>query len=119
MGDISKNFSRSEFACNCGKCGQATADVELIGVLETARAYFNAPVFINSGHRCASYNKKVGGATNSEHLKGWASDIRVGGISPNEVADYLQAKYPGKYGIGRYATFTHIDMRPTPARWRG
>ena len=26
-------------------------------------------------------------------------------------------KYPDKYGIGMYSSFTHIDTRRTKARW--
>ncbi len=38
------------------------------------------PIIITSGYRSAELNKKVGGASNSNHLTGCAVDIRVAGI---------------------------------------
>jgi hypothetical protein len=36
-------------------------------------------------------------------------------VSPAEVFALLDPTHPG--GLGRYATFTHIDTRPTRTRW--
>lgn len=116
MGDLSKHFSRAEFLCRCG-CGFATADVELIAVLEDLRAHFDGPVIINSGARCISRNRSEGGAPDSEHLRGTAADVVVDGVSPAVVYDYLTHKYAGRYGIGKYAAWTHIDVRLRAARW--
>ena len=58
MGDISENFSRSEFACRCG-CGFATVDVELIKTLEVVRKQFNKPIKINSSCRCEEHNERI------------------------------------------------------------
>jgi uncharacterized protein YcbK (DUF882 family) len=118
MGDLSKNFSRVEFACNDG-CGFDTIDAETLQVLEAMRQHFRTPITINSGCRCPSHNRKVGGASNSQHLYGRAVDVVVSGINPPSVAQYLETTYPGQYGIGRYATFTHLDTRTNgPSRWR-
>ena len=45
-------------------------------------------VNINSGYRCAAHNAspKVGGSPSSHHVKGMAADIRIQGITPEEVA---------------------------------
>lgn len=117
MGDLSKNFSRREFKCKCGRCEQVGPDPQLIEELQDMRDYFDATVTIHSGHRCPAYNRRVGGVRNSEHLKGRAADFTVKGVSNNRVQEYLLAKYKGQYGIGRYRNFTHFDMRPGPARW--
>lgn len=113
---LNKYFKRSEFACRCG-CGTSTVDAELLQVITDVREHFGKPVAINSGHRCVNHNKKVGGAPNSVHLTGKAADIRVIGVNPSEVANYLDNKYPGQYGLGRYASFTHIDVRDGKSRW--
>lgn len=115
---LNKYFKRSEFACRCG-CGTSTVDAELLQVITDVREHFGSPVVINSGHRCAKHNSSVGGAKNSVHLTGKAADIRVIGMSPGNVRRYLENTYPDKYGIGGYATFTHIDVRDGKARWRG
>ena len=119
MGDISENFDRSEFACKCW-CGFNTVDTELVAVVQDVRDHFNTTVTINSACRCPSHNASVGGSKNSQHLYSRAADVVVAGVAPNFVADYLEETYPGKYGIGRYNTFTHVDTRTEgPARWEG
>lgn len=118
MGDISKHFFRSEFACKC-ECGQDTVDVQLITVLERLRKHFDSPIVINSGNRCPEYNKLIGGSSNSQHTRGRAADIVVHGVEPSDVQEQLDEWYPGRYGIGSYNTFTHIDTRNYRARWVG
>lgn len=114
---LSKNFKREEFACNCG-CGFDTVDYELIQVLEDLRRTFQSPVIINSGCRCKKYNGAIGGAKNSQHTKGRAADIMIPDVAAVHVADFLENRYPDKFGIGRYDAFTHIDTRTNgPARW--
>ena len=116
---LSKNLSRSEFACKCGRCGFDTADVELVGMVQDVRDHFGTTVIITSACRCPKYNKAVGGGDKSQHLLGRAADIVVPGVSPAEVHRYLFDKYPDQYGLGRYDTFTHVDSRRGPARWGG
>lgn len=116
MGDISKNFSRSEFACEDG-CEFNCVDIELLGILEALRHHFGEPVTITSGNRCRRRNMFVGGFDQSYHILGMAVDIRVNEISPRTVYVYLDEKYPNKYGIGNGFSFTHIDVRSTKARW--
>lgn len=115
MGDLSKHFNRAEFLCRCG-CGFSTADIELVAVLEDVREKFG-PVRINSACRCAAHNKAVGGAPDSEHTRGTAADIVVENASAATVYDYLSTKYAGRYGVGKYKTWTHIDVRLRAARW--
>lgn len=114
----SKFFKRKEFDCNCG-CGFNAVDAELLKVLEDVRTHFGAPVTINSACRCPEYNAKVGGAPGSQHKLGKACDIVAKGIPTNVVADYLEDRYPNTYGVGRYSTFTHIDVRESKGRWHG
>lgn len=117
---VSKSFKRKEFACKDG-CGLGLNDgdinPELIEVVQDVRDTFDKPVVINSGLRCEKHNKRVGGAPKSQHLIGTAADIRVQGVEPIEVYRYLMTKYPKKFGIGNYKSFTHIDVRPNKARF--
>lgn len=117
--NISANFKRSEFKCNCGVCDFDTVDVELINVLQDIRDHFNNSVKVTSGNRCFNYNKSVGGADNSYHVRGRAVDIQVSNVQPQEVYNYLDNKYPNKFGLGSYSTFTHIDTRSGKGRWHG
>ena len=113
MGDISKNFDRSEFKCPC--CDQDTVDAELITMLQAIRDNFG-PVVITSANRCEDYNAKVGGSKKSQHLKGRAADIVVRGHTPKEIGDFIEKNFPN-CGLGVYSDFTHIDSRGSRARW--
>jgi uncharacterized protein YcbK (DUF882 family) len=113
---LSANFERSEFACRCG-CGFATVDVELLRILERVRARFG-PVEINSGCRCEAYNEEIGGAKGSKHKQGIAADIVVKDTHPEMVYNFLESIMDGG-GLGRYKTFTHVDVREGKARWQG
>lgn len=44
-------------------------------VLEPLRAYAGEPIVISSGYRCAALNRAVGGASQSQHLRGEAADL--------------------------------------------
>lgn len=116
---ISEHFKVREFAQKDFRCDKVIVDTELIDVLEDIRAHFNKPVIVTSGYRTPEYNAKIGGVKNSQHTKGTAADIKVSGIPAREIQKYLKHKYPDKYGIGSYLTFTHIDIRDKKARWRG
>lgn len=116
MAWTSKYFKRSEFQCTCG-CGDANINLMLLPILDDVREHFGAPVIINSAKRCVKHNKKVGGAEFSQHLLGNAADIVIKGASPDDVHAYLTKKYPEALGIGKYKTFTHVDVRKKKARW--
>lgn len=129
MGDLTRNLSRHEFACNCG-CGFDTVDAELVIIIQDSADYFSAKDGINiriditGPNRCKQHNINEGGASNSQHVYARAADYKLFNrytgeqIHPDRVADYLEQKYIGKYGIGRYKNRTHVDTRTNgPARW--
>ena len=126
MGDLSKNFSRSEFECKCG-CGEAEVSPLLIEKLHRIRDYTGEPVRITSGGRCETHNAAVGGAKNSQHLLGLAADIVVSWWPADDLLRLLRvlvranALYVGyAYKISKNAV--HIDVREpeslTVASWR-
>jgi len=115
---ISPHFRRSEFACRCG-CGFDSVVPALVFLLEAIREHFDEALTINSACRCRSHNREVGGASGSRHLAGEAADIVVRGVEPGVVADYCEELLDGRGGLGRYETFTHVDVRGYRARWRG
>jgi uncharacterized protein YcbK (DUF882 family) len=123
MGDLTTNISRHEVACNCS-CGFDTIDYETLMVVQQACDYFSGIIGnkctldVNSGCRCANWNKHVGGSKDSQHLYGRAIDHCIREISISELADYYLKKYPGKYGIGIYKNFIHLDTKSgQPRRW--
>ncbi len=46
-----------------------------INVLQPLRDALGTPVNLNSGYRCPSLNRAIGGAKNSQHMTGQAADI--------------------------------------------
>lgn len=46
-------------------------------ILEPLREHAKQPIIINSGYRCLQLNKAVGGVSTSNHLSGYAADIKV------------------------------------------
>ena len=118
-GYVSEHFREAEFACNhCGKLHPDGIPQDLIDILEKIRTRYGKPVVINSGYRCPTHNAAVGGATNSEHMKGRAADFWMDGVSPAQVYADLDKEWPNG-GLGKYNSFTHIDVRGYPARWTG
>lgn len=115
---VSENFKVKEFASTDGADPIFIAP-ELVVVLQRIRSHFNKPITINSGYRTHARNTAVKGAKNSQHLYGMAADIVVSGVSPLQVAEYAEKLMPNTGGIGRYPTFTHIDVRKEKSRWNG
>ena len=113
MGDLSKNFSRSEFSCPC--CGTDTIDAELIRILQDVRDKFG-PIKINSGVRCVEHNKSVGGSENSQHLKGRAADIVPLESDLETVFRFIDENH-NNTGLSLYSSFIHVDSRGRRVRW--
>lgn len=114
---LSDNFTVSEFRCKDGS-DKILIDTELVNILQKIRNHFGKPVTINSAYRNATYNKKIGGASRSQHVYGTATDIVVQGVKPELVAQYAEYLMPNKGGIGLYSTFTHVDVRANRSRWK-
>ena len=113
---LTTNFKVSEFACSDGT-DTIFISPQLVELLQKIRTHFGQPLTINSAYRTEAHNKKVGGATYSQHKYGIAADIVVKGVTPLEVAKYAQTLSPNTGGIGLYKTFTHVDVRATKSRW--
>jgi zinc D-Ala-D-Ala carboxypeptidase len=111
MGDLSRNFSRSEFLCPCGQPDRfhATVDGGLVAVLQRIRDRAARPLPVVSGVRCSAYNRLVGGAPKSQHLRGRAADI------PRGYCTVAQALAAGARGVGHRGGWAiHVDVRPGP-----
>ena len=121
---LTNNFNLSEFSSKDGMPIPLEVIKNLTRLsmnLQRLRNYLNAPIKINSGYRSPQHNKKIGGATNSFHVKGMAADIVVNGYSPEQVFDAIETlQEKGEMTIGglhAYETFVHYDIRNHKARW--
>ena len=116
---LTPNFSLSEFACRCGCGGEKKPEIlanlrETALMLEEVRAGIgNKPIRVTSGYRCPTHNAADGGKKGSFHLTGKAADIKVDGMTPEQVRACARKSVKVK-GIGRGRTFSHLDTRPGP-----
>lgn len=115
---LSNNFKVNEFRCKDNSDVIFIAPA-LVDILQTIRNHYGKAVHINSAYRTPTYNKKVGGATYSQHLYGTAADIRINGVKPKDLAAYIETLMPNYGGIGIYPTFVHVDIRKVKSRWNG
>ena len=114
MGDIAKNFNRSEFACK-DNCGFDNIDPKVVAMCQTIRDALAEPIKINSACRCEKHNAKVGGVKGSYHALGKAADLscKAGSRRLFEVIKELFAygKLKDLEYCRRYikSDFVHID----------
>ena len=120
---LTTNFNLSEF----NKHNFTITDTifqnifELAKNLQVLRDEVKKPIKITSGYRDPSFNKKIGGATQSRHITGQAADLKIEGYTPKQVAAIIEKLIAaGKMkqgGLGIYSTWIHYDVRGTAARW--
>ena len=122
---LTKNFNSKEFDCKDGTAVPAEYMPNCQKVannLQVLRDTLKVPIKITgSGYRTPSHNKKVKGATNSQHLTCNAADINAAGYTPfklaAEIEKLIAAGKMEQGGIGIYKGFVHYDRRGKKARW--
>ena len=122
---LAPDFKVRELRCRDGS-DTVMVDEVLVLLLQCIREHFGKAVTITSGYRTPTHNVAVGGAKSSQHLLGRAADIRVEGVSVEDVAAYAESLMPDWGGVGRYPVkagratgWAHVDTRADKARWRG
>ena len=110
---LTENFCVKEFACKDGS-DLIKIDHDYLPLIQRFREYVETGVYFNSAYRTPSYNKKVGGATNSYHVKGQALDIPFLNsykylTSREKMCSFFNTL--GVKGIIIYPTFIHVDTR--------
>jgi GH24 family phage-related lysozyme (muramidase) len=92
-------------------------------VLDRVRDLLGTPIVTLSVYRSPAYNKKIGGAKSSEHMKFTAVDFLAKSNSgPAEWANVVrQLRQSGAFkgGIGVYSSFVHVDTRGVDKDWSG
>ena len=87
-------------------------------VLDPLREKYGKPIKVNSGYRCPKHNLTVGGATQSQHMKGEAADVAPAAlVSGFKIQDELAKmvaiiKENGKWDqMIVYPTFVHVSWK--------
>jgi uncharacterized protein YcbK (DUF882 family) len=131
---ISPHFDLVEFACKDGSSVPAefvdNVRVLCLTQLEPLRELLgNRPIRIISGYRSPQWNLGRG-VKDSQHLTASAADIRVAGLSVEQmhraVIEGIEGEVIRDGGVGRYpvrpgrrAGWIHVDCGPAGRRWRG
>ena len=132
-GMITAHFSWEEAACHDGSpvpMGLRPNAMALALVLERIRGRLGHALVPVSWYRPPRYNARVGGAKGSQHMQGWAADVRPADLRDLqglilEVESMIhRGDLPELGGWGIYPTWVHIDLRERPtsghiAFWRG
>lgn len=110
---VSPHIRLKEFQCK-DRSDKVLYSTELMSMLEKLRAYGGFTVHINSGYRSPSYNRKIGGASKSQHTLGTAADIVVKKngktVSAKKICCLCQdLGFKGVAYISESAV--HVDMR--------
>lgn len=90
----------------------------LAGFLEQVKTLLGGkPIMVNSAFRSKAVNDAVGSKDTSQHRIGCAADIRVPGMTPDEVVRAVIASDLGyDQVIEEYSRWTHVSIPNEPAR---
>lgn len=72
---------------------KANLEALVDNVLDPLRELFGRPIMVSSGFRSKDLNAAIGGAKNSQHMKGEAADIYTGTKAGNKELFDLIVKY--------------------------
>lgn len=87
----------------------------LASFLEGLRAILGKPIHINSAYRSEAVNRAVGGQRTSQHSRGCAADLRVPGMTPDQVVKaILKSTLPFDQVIREFDRWTHVSIPNTP-----
>jgi hypothetical protein len=79
--------------------------------LEDVRKLLDKPIHINSAYRSPLANEAVGGKKTSQHCRGTAADIKVKGMTPDQVVRAI-VKSGLQYDqvIREFDSWTHVSI---------
>jgi hypothetical protein len=83
-------------------------------MLEEVRKVLDKPIHINSAFRNVATNKKVGGKSTSQHCKGAAADLKVKGMTPDQVVRaIIKSGIQYDQVIREFDSWTHLSIPNT------
>ena len=122
---LTTHFNVSEFRCKCGGNHDTKLDSNLVQKLEQLFTTLNcSKIIVNSGYRCQTHDKNVGGNGNGQHTNGTAADIVCYDKSGKKISSKKVCCVAQDTGFGGIAnidgtyTATHVDVR-TGVKWYG
>lgn len=92
-----------------------------VNVLEPIREHFGKPVVISSGYRSVKLNTAARGSRTSDHIKGYAADFEIEGVSNYKLARWIEdnlnysqliLEFPSKSSLN--AGWVHCSYKGKP-----
>lgn len=112
--DDIRYFTRAEFKCKCGGryCNGYPAEMQeaVVKIADAARAHFGKPAHVVSGLRCQKWNAHEGGVANSQHMYGEAIDLRIDGVSAEELRQFVSTQPGCRWSYCINSTNVHFDI---------
>jgi len=98
--------------CTNAKMDDILTNIEKqAAALQKVSNHFNKSIHVHCWLRPPAYNKQIGGASNSAHLRGTATDFHMEGISAEQVRKVLKASPDVYPGTGENnVSWVHIDL---------
>jgi len=85
--------------------------VRLAKMLEEVRRVLGRPIMINSAYRSIKVNEQVGSKPTSQHCIGCAADIKVPGLTPNDIVkEILKTNIEYDQLIREFDSWVHISI---------
>ena len=85
--------------------------VRLAKMLEEVRRILGRPIMVNSAYRSPKVNEAVGSKPTSQHCIGCAADIKVPGLTPdNIVKEILKTNIEFDQLIREFDSWVHISI---------
>ena len=107
-------FKREEMRCKCGGryCDGFPAEPQepLMELADRARERFGRPAHVVSGLRCSRWNAIQGGVANSQHMYGEAMDIRIDGVTADQLLAWMKKQPEVRYCYKINSTNVHFDI---------
>lgn len=121
--NLSPNFTLDELTVtdhrefdntpNTTEIANLTRLAELLEQVKTTLG--GKPIMVNSAFRCKQVNDAVGSKDTSQHRHGCAADIRVPGVTPDQVVRaVIAAGLPYDQIIMEFDRWTHISIPVSP-----
>lgn len=108
-------FGREEFKCKCGGkyCNGYPSEMKeaVVRIADSARKHFGKPAYVVSGLRCKQHNANEGGVANSQHMYGEAIDLRISGVSADQLLAFVKQQLSTRYAYKINATNVHFDIQ--------
>jgi hypothetical protein len=88
--------------------------VRLARMLEDVRRVLSRPIMVNSAYRSPAVNKAIGSKPTSQHCLGCAADIRVPGLTPNDIVKaIIKTNIEYDQLIREFDSWVHISITNT------